>query len=240
MTWSLPKLLEQFHKDVADSLFKSRKLLGHPVDKGNQSEGAWLAMMKAYLPQRYTADRAFVVDSEGSFSDQIDIVVYDRHYSPFVFLMNDTKIIPAESVYAVFESKQSLSAADLRYARKKIKSVRRLSRTSLPVPHVGGLAKPKNLHHILGGFLALESNWSPALGAKLRKELSGKSPEERIDIGCIASHGYFKCDDSHSYNTVDTPKAVTAFLFDLLYELQKMATVPMIDIRAYGKWLDIK
>jgi hypothetical protein len=32
-------------------------------------------------------------------------------------------------------------------------------------------------------------------------------------------------------------KAATAFLFELIARLQACATVPMIDIRAYAKWL---
>lgn len=82
--------------------------------------------------------KAFVVDSEGHFSEQIDIVVYDRQYSPFIFTFNDQLFIPAESVYAVFEAKQELSADIIRYAQNKATSVRRLKRTSLPIPHAGG------------------------------------------------------------------------------------------------------
>jgi hypothetical protein len=32
-------------------------------------------------------------------------------------------------------------------------------------------------------------------------------------------------------------KPATAFLFELIARLQEQATVPMIDIRAYGRWL---
>ena len=43
-------------------------------------------------------------------------------------------IIPAESVYAVFEAKQTADASMVAYAQKKVESVRRLRRTSLPIP----------------------------------------------------------------------------------------------------------
>ena len=29
--------------------------------------------------------RAFVIDSRGECSDQIDIIIYDRQYSPFLY-----------------------------------------------------------------------------------------------------------------------------------------------------------
>lgn len=116
----------------------------HPGTKGDASESVWLELLTAYLPQRYQAAKAHVVDSRGVFSDQIDVVVFDRQYSPFIFKYQEETIIPAESVYAVFEAKQSINASQVSYAHKKVASVRRLHRTSLPIPHAGGTypAKP--------------------------------------------------------------------------------------------------
>ena len=39
--------------------------------------------------------------------------------SPFIFRLQGQTIIPAESVYAVFEAKQSINAAEVEYAQKK-------------------------------------------------------------------------------------------------------------------------
>jgi hypothetical protein len=50
------------------------------------------------------------VDSLGNFSQQIDVVVFDRQYSPFIFDFREQQIVPAESVYAVFEAKQTINA----------------------------------------------------------------------------------------------------------------------------------
>ncbi len=67
-------------------------------------------MLSTYLPHRYRADKAFVVDSKGVFSEQIDVVVYDRQYSSFIFQYEGQTIVPTESVYAVFEAKQTIPA----------------------------------------------------------------------------------------------------------------------------------
>ena len=48
------------------------------------------------------------------FSEQIDVVVFDRQYSPFIFNYEGQTIIPAESVYAVFEAKQTVNAGPRR------------------------------------------------------------------------------------------------------------------------------
>ena len=59
-------------------------------------------------------------DSEGTFSDQIDAVLFDRQYSPFIFHYEGQTIAPAESVYAVFGAKQTIKAEQIDYAQKKI------------------------------------------------------------------------------------------------------------------------
>lgn len=92
-----------------------------------------------------------MVDSKGTFSQQIDVVVFDRQYSPFIFNYEDQTIIPAESVYAVFEAKQAINAAQIAYAQAKVASVRQLHRTSLPIPFAYGTYPAKPLIPILTG-----------------------------------------------------------------------------------------
>jgi hypothetical protein len=116
-SWSLSQLLSGLHDDIQQKLEISRKSFGHPGTKGDASESVWLEMLQAYLPQRYQAATAHVVDSHGNFSDQIDVVVFDRQYSPFIFRYQGQTIVPAESVYAAFEAKQSINAAQVQYAQ---------------------------------------------------------------------------------------------------------------------------
>jgi hypothetical protein len=189
--WSLSQLFASLHEDIQLRLGTARKAFHHPGAKGDASEGVWIEMLDTYLPKRYQAANAFVVDSLGNFSDQIDVVVFDRQYSPFIFKFNDQIIVPAESVYAVFEAKQSASADLVAYAQRKVASVRRLHRTSLPIPHAGGTYPAKPLIPILGGLLTFESDWSPALGSSFDKALNGDLSDGRLDMGCVASHGHF-------------------------------------------------
>ena len=82
MNWSLSQLLESLHQDLQQRLELSRKSFAHPVAKGDASEKTWLELLQTYLPERYQAETAHVVDSLGSFSEQIDIVVFDRNIRP--------------------------------------------------------------------------------------------------------------------------------------------------------------
>jgi hypothetical protein len=197
-----------------------------------------LVLLQQYLPQRYQAAKAHVVDSNGEFSQQIDVVVFDRQYSPFIFLYEGQTIVPAESVYAAFEAKQTINADHIAYAQEKVKSVRRLHRTSLPIPHAGGTYPPKPLIPILGGILTFESDWSPCFGKPLKKALASGSTDGRLELGCVAAHGHFAWDQAKGdYEFTAEGKPATAFLFKLISLLQFSGTVPMIDVQAYARWL---
>jgi hypothetical protein len=235
--WSLPQLLAGLHDDIERRLEIARKSFGHPGTKGAASENVWLQLFQTYLPERYQAASAHVVDSLGAFSQQIDVVLFDRQYSPFIFRHEGQIIVPAESVYAVFEAKQTVDAGEIKYAQEKVASVRNLHRTSLPIPHAGGTYPPKPLFSIIGGLLTFQSTWNPPLGQPLMEALAGGDPEGRLDIGCVAAHGMFGCDEKACYRISPHGKPATAFLFELIARLQSGATVPMIDIRAYAKWL---
>lgn len=237
-TWSLADLLSGLHDDIQQRLELVRKSFGHPGTKGDASESVWLDLLNNYLPKRYEAAKAHVVDSRGCFSDQIDVVVFDRQYSPFIFKYEGQTVVPAESVYAVFEAKQSIDAGEVEYAQKKVASVRSLYRTSLPIPHAGGTYPPKPLIPILGGLLTFDSEWSPPLGDALIKALKGDISDGRLDLGCVAAHGYFAFNKtSNQYDVFRGGKPATAFLLRVISNLQFSGTVPMIDVQAYAQWL---
>jgi hypothetical protein len=237
--WSLSQLLAGLHDEIEHRLATVRKTLGHSGTKGDASEQVWLELLQSYLPQRYRAEKAHVVDSKGAFSDQIDVVIFDRQYSPLIFKYEGQVVIPVESVYAVFEAKQTIDAAHVGYARTKVSSVRKLCRTSLPIPHAGGTYAQRPLTPILGGILTFESEWSPALGEALLKALKTDDPAARLDIGCVAAHGMFTCNEEGCHAISPQSKPATAFLLELIAQLQSLGTVPMIDTRAYARWLAV-
>jgi len=237
MAWSLSQLLAGLHDDIEHKLRTARRSFEHPGTKGDASEEVWLELLNTYLPVRYRAASAHVVDSNRNFSDQIDVVVFDRQYSPFIFNFQGQTIIPAESVYAVFEAKQSINANQVQYAQHKIATVRQLHRTSLPIPYAGGTYPPKKPSHILGGLLTFQSDWRTGLGKHLVDALAVGKEVERLDLGCVAAHGIFGCDAEGCYTFTPEGKPATSFLFELIARLQNTATVSMIDIRAYARWL---
>lgn len=234
--WSLPTLFAGVHEKVQAELELARRAYGHPTTKGDASEDVWLHLFNTYLPRRYRAAKAFVADSNNEFSLQLDVVIYDELYTPPVFAMGAVTIIPAESVYAVFEAKQVANADNLREAHEKAASVRRLLRLSAPIIS-GGVEQPgREPQPILAGLLTLESNWSPAFGEPLKKLLLAANTDSHLNMGCFASNGFFVRDDDH-IKVDEQGKAATAFLFELIARLQALGTVPALDARAYATWL---
>src|SRR5258705_8272827 len=83
-------------KEMVTKLGTVRTTVGHPVAKGDVTENSWREMLGKYLPKRYAVEKAFVVDSESNVSDQIDLVIFDRHFSPFLFHQEGAFYVPAE------------------------------------------------------------------------------------------------------------------------------------------------
>ncbi len=218
-----------------------RECVSHPGAKGDDSEIQWLEWFTAYLPKRYEARKAFVLDSKGNLSDQIDIVIFDRQYSPFLLHRDSAYYVPAESVYAVLEIKQSLNKDHMDYTNKKIKSVRSLYRTSARIPHAGGVYEPKKLMPILSGILTYDCDWSPSFGEPFKEALACIDEMGRIDVGCSICNGSFSArygiDGSITVDIAEQGRALIFFFLELLSRLQDLGTVVAIDLREYMKVL---
>ena len=178
----LSEILDGLQARLEGELRGNRAAVTHPGARGEASEEDWLRVLKDHLPQRYQADRAFVIDSTGACSEQIDIVIYDRQYSPFLYNQANQRYVPAESVYAVLEVKQDLSREHVLYAGEKARSVRRLRRTSAPIPHAGGAYDPRPLPRIVAGLVSYHSSWSPPFGDAFRAALGELGPEGQLDV----------------------------------------------------------
>ncbi len=238
----LKQLFGDLQEEMICSLRISRRNIGHPSAMGDASEATWLDMLNKYLPKRYQAEKAFVVDSDGRISEQMDVVVFDRHFSPFLLNHDGAYYVPAESVYAVFEAKQEIGKGYVEYAGKKAKSVRCLKRTSAPVVHAGGVIdKPKAPPRILAGILTLDSTWKPAFGKSCKTALLAQKGDAQLDLGCVIRHGAFTVKTGDGGKPiVEVRKKETAlisFFLELLRLLQQMGSVPAMELDVYASRL---
>ena len=234
------KLQERLVQDLQTG----RAIHRHPTAVGDGAELRWAAALRTHLPQRYAVSRAFVIDSLGAQSEQIDVVIHDPFYSACLIDIEGGKYIPAESVYAVLEVKQSLTAGDVRYAGNKIASVRRLHRTSAQIiqPHLGGKSSTRAPFPILGGMLTLDARARTApFGKSLITALGMLQANERIDLGCVASVGSFEVSYPLGGPVIRTSSAEASlmyFLLRLIARLQAISSAMPIDYDAYAQRLE--
>jgi hypothetical protein len=214
--------------------------VGHRATKGAVREASFIELLGTYLPRRYRVGQGFIVDCEGRRSDQIDVVIYDRQYSPFLFKEEGTFYIPAEGVYAVFEVKSLMSMSTMQYAGSKAASVRRLRRTSAAITHAGGKFQPRAPFEILAGILTIESYWKSVFGAEFIATAENLGADGRIDLGCALKAGSADVHYGDGGVTVEGSGAEDSLIFfflHLLARLQELGTVPAMDIREWAKAL---
>jgi hypothetical protein len=196
------------------------RLFEHASAAGHATEHHWLEMFHRYLPQRYRAAPAFVIDSSGRRSRQIDIAIFDNLSSPPLFPHASGLHLPAESIYAVFEVKPTFSRQWLRDAGEKAASVRTLLRS----------------RKMLAGLLATTSVWSPAtFPANLKTALSALPATQRLDIGCSLEHGAFE--RTPSLRVSSSGESLVFFVLRLLERLRKLGPAPAANLMHYAKGL---
>jgi hypothetical protein len=233
-------LQDAFHeqqKVLQAHLEYAKKTITHDGKCGDVTEKHFLKTLAAYLPNRYAADSAIVIDCNGQTSDQMDVVIYDPQYTPCLLDQHDHKYIPAEAVYAVLEVKPEINAKYLTYAGDKAKSVRRLHRTSIPIPNAGGTPyPPKALFPITAGLIAADISWKDHFGKTFAKHFNSLKGDCRLD--CVLAVSSASLDIFEATPRVLAGKnALVFFLFRLLQKLQSLGTVPAIDWNAYASQL---
>ena len=216
----------------------------HKGERGERRENALAEVLRKYMPDRYQIASGEVVAVSGETSHQVDVIIYDRFHSPLLTDANDTKVVPAESVYAAIEVKPNMSSIhELHEALDNIRSVKRLPRTAV-VPSHGGhrqVANPTSYGAVVtyGKHLKHET---------VREEMiaycAAWNNREWVDQICflgtaILTYATQNGHDTTFYRPEDFPKtpptpvliryekiAFGWFLLEMLYHLSQMDLAP--------------
>lgn len=215
---------------------ESGRVNAHSTTSGTAAEVAWRELLASHLPQRYRVDSAHVMDCEGQHSEQIDVVIYDAHFTPRLSDHKGVVWVPAESVYAVLEVKPAIRG-HLEYAGKKAASVRRLNRTSTCIAHAGGEYPAKVPGPILGGIVADSLGWQTSARQRLTHAMEGLGTDQRLDLGCSADGIAFASglETPGDLEVVEGDGSLTFFIVRLVESLRGLGTVPALDFGAYLK-----
>ncbi len=265
----LKHMFTGLQSQMTSQLNTNREFITHPGSKGDALENAWIEWLQKYLPNRYSVDKAIIIDHEGNTSHQIDVVIYDNWFTPFIFSQNGFHYIPAESVYAVFEVKPDIQGnvdkqSYIEYASEKIESVRVLKRTSTSMINSGNKIKPRGLTKIIGGILTSTNSFTHSNNDTIEEHIKSQKEFKGIDIGCIADYGSFYVDyngeenfdtkdfdkrlkdyyDNRSVNKIifsNSENSLVSFFLQLTRYLQQaIGTIPAIDLNAYSKAIDFQ
>ena len=249
---NLKELFKGLQSQMTATLNTSRSFITHSGSKGDALENAWIEWLQDYLPNRYSIAKAIVIDSSGNTSHQLDIVIYDNWFTPFIFNQNGLKFIPAEGVYAVFEVKPNLSKEHIEYAGAKVESVRKLKRTSTKMINSGKVFPPRDLTKIIGGLLCSTTDIKGE--STISNHLSNLKGFKSLDMICVADFGsimveytgtiedehelpYDKYYDKRELNRIVLSKpghSLVSFFLQLSHLLQqRIGTIPAIDFQAY-------
>jgi hypothetical protein len=240
MSAAIKELFHGLQSELATTLGVVRKHIEHAPTKGDECELNWVGMLRDYLPARYQVAKAFVIDSNGDISDQIDVVIYDRQFSPPLFNRGAIIFVPIESVYAVFEVKQTFNQEHIAYAGRKAASVRRLVPAIADYAHTGRQIGKTEPIPILAGLLALECDWRTDITVHVGDALRSLSAEQRLDLGCCLNHGSFDATYADGLSagvawSKSRDTSLVYFLVRLLHRLQKTGTAPAMNYEVYGK-----
>lgn len=227
--------------ELEAALSSNRRIMPHEGEKGAAAELRWRDMLASYLPRRYSVRSGFVIDHADGVSQQIDIIVHDAQYSPFLFQAGTSCFVPAESVYAVFDAKQEISKETIEATGKKVESVRKLDRTSGPIFDFEGKPKPgKNPRNqpILGGILAVRSTYADPFGESLVHVLDALAPDQTLDLGLAIQNGAFERPAGGSDLIVYTQEtALVGFSMGLMRKLQTLGTALAMDLEVWSRGL---
>ena len=109
---------------ISKQLFMGNEL--HGPTTGSFREEIWAGLFGQILPKKFVIEQsAFIIDSEEGISKEIDLVIMDEMYTPYIFRYGKLKFIPIEAVAAVVECKsQSIDERSVKEWGAEIKKLR--------------------------------------------------------------------------------------------------------------------
>lgn len=235
------------NKEIAmrASFMAIRDVTDHGPTRGDESEADWIGLLRDFLPTRYLVGPIFAVDHTGAMSEQIDVAVYDTHFSPQWFgAANGTRFVPVESVYAIFEVKPAFNSEYIRAARQKIASVRRLKRTCESVSHKGGTYQKTDITPapIIGGILTTRSELkTDPVGTMAETQPEDPGANDFLNIGiCLDAFTFDYTPQVEAAGEVTVPLTVSQpdlqlihFAIRLFRQLQLVGSVPAVEMGKY-------
>ena len=183
----------------------------HQLTKGEHREKIIRKYIKQLLPQKFSVGNGIIVDANGTQSKQQDFFIYDAFNSPVFLDMENSCVIPVESVFATVEIKSELTKKTLRDAIENIASVKDLTFS----PLINSAIIPGTYNFIFGSIFAYTSDSSLDTMIKNLDELCKEIPKEKYpSLVCVFDKGLIVNLSKKGMNQINTiPSENTTWSF---------------------------
>ncbi|HEU4455056.1 MAG TPA: DUF6602 domain-containing protein [Longimicrobium sp.] len=182
---------------------KAQNAFSHSGLKGSANEETLRKFLQQYLPRSIEISGGQLIDSEGTISKELDLVLSDAFNTPIFFESDHTRVIPIECAYAVFEVKAFLDKAELIKSYNNMKSVKALVKKAF-FGTKGDIVEAEYLygqwweHWPVQHFVfAYDSSGLDSLKANLDELQAGDPVHQRIDSICVLDKGVVLNRDSN-------------------------------------------
>jgi hypothetical protein len=121
---------------VVESRSIRRDFAAHRGIAGAHREEVVRKFLGDHLPTRFAVDTGLVIDPNGVFSNQADLVVVDCVHNAPLHAAYSSRLWPVEAVYALLEIKTSLGPSDIQDSVEKCRRFKSLKRSFLVQPPI--------------------------------------------------------------------------------------------------------
>jgi uncharacterized protein DUF6602 len=178
--------------------------LAHPGIKGTVLEILTRQLFKPLLPADIAVGTGQIIDSAGSLSPQIDVLLYDRSILPPILFDESLGIFPVEAALYAIEVKTTLTRQEIQTAHENAKVLHQLRYLQASGRNSSG-AQPQ-VEHVRSVIFALNTDLSEDGKPEIHryKEIYGEDPPYIAAI-CVVGREYwwnqgaawcsFKCQD---------------------------------------------
>jgi hypothetical protein len=247
----LNSLFTSISKRMRAEFESARAALSHSGLKGTAFEGTVKNFFREYLPDRLGVATGQLVDSTGSLSKQLDVVIFDKSKSPILYENNGVQVIPVECAYAVIEVKARLDARELPSIHANMLSVKNLKKTAYydgnsAIVETNTLYGQEWKHwptnYFVFGFESPDPRTMQVPVIEYHNS-SLQQPHMRIDLMCILDRGVFlnltpggQFDSLPSFNSMPVYVATNHSLllfYTLVVHLMNQARMPNFRFNDY-------
>jgi hypothetical protein len=149
------------------------RLIDHQGEKGRENELSLARVLERLVPSKYGIGSGLLVDSQGNYSKQMDIVVYDHSEEPALMAQTNQVLFPVENVRLCIEVKTTADKEEIEDAVEKMTSIRDLKSHST---------------HPSFAFVGYQAS---QLAKTIAGHLKAGEQGSRLDFACVLQLGMF-------------------------------------------------